>query len=184
MDTLLLMLKTNKDAINSAGTVFALVVFAFAICQYRRGESWKKSEFIAKLYKEFVDDMSCQRAMWMLDWGDRSIDFGPTEKPIVKTVTSDILRGALRKHDQIPFTDLEVRIRDNFDRFFSYIEQFERAIQNKLVKQQQVYPYFSYLVELLSGKRHLPDDVRESVMNYVDCYGYKDVKRFFGRWIR
>lgn len=163
---------------------FTLGVFAFALFQYRRGESWKKSEFIAKLYKDFIDDPDCQRAMWMLDWSARRINFGSEEHPKIETCTEEILLAALRKHDGTRFTELEARIRDTFDRFFLYIEQFERAIQNKLVGENQVYPYFAYWIDLLSGKRHLSTAVRSRVLLYVKEYGYRDVERFLDRWLK
>jgi hypothetical protein len=182
MESILMFLKDNKDAFSSFGTIVALSLFLFAFYQYRRAESWKKSEFIAKLYKDFIDDADCQRAMWMLDWRDRPINFGSEEKPIVKDYTWDILFAALRKHDKKPFSDLEMRIRDTFDRFFSFIEQFERAMQNNLVRKEQVYPYFAYWIELLAGKRHLSDPYRSRVLEYIDEYGFNDVKRFLDRW--
>lgn len=162
--------------------MFAIVIFAFAVLQYRRGETWKKSEFIAKLYKDFMDDVSCQRAMWMLDWINRPIDFGTEKNPFVVKYNHQILMTALRKHDGNPFNDEEIVIRDAFDRFFVYIEQFERAIQNKLVHQEQVYPYFGYWIGLLSGQLHLPNEIRLVVLNYIECYEFDDVKRFLNRW--
>jgi hypothetical protein len=183
MHSLVDFLKDNKDAISSAGTIFAVAVFAFAFFQYRRAESWKKSEFIAKLYKEFVDDPECQRAMWMMDWEEtRQINFGSEDKPLIETCTPEKLASALRKHDEIRFTEVEVKIRDTFDRFFMYVEQFERAMQNKLVQQNQVYPYFAYWIELLGGKRHLSDHVRNSILTYLHLYGFNDVQRFLARW--
>jgi hypothetical protein len=184
MSSTLMFLKENKDAFSSLGAIGGLIIFAFAVYQYRRGETWKKSEFIAKLYRDFLDDVDCQRAMWMLDWGDRQINFGTDEKPIFEECTSAILVAALRKHDGQGFTTLEMTIRDTFDRFFSYIEQFERAVQNKLVHEKQVYPYFAYWIELLNGKRHLPTAVQNRIWEYVDTYGFKDVKRFVARWSR
>ncbi|HTS40250.1 MAG TPA: hypothetical protein VMH84_06905 [Xanthobacteraceae bacterium] len=180
----LAFLNHNKDAFSSLGTIFAVIIFAFAFYQYRRGESWKKSEFIAKLYKDFMDDMACRNAMWMLDWENRQINFGSEEMPIIENYNYGILIQSLRKHDDIGFTDLEKRIRDTFDRFFMYIEQFERAMQNKLVQPRQVYPYFAYWIDLLGGKRHVPYDVRKCVLEYIEIYGIKDVRRFLDRWPR
>ena len=176
-------LSYKKDAFSSLGTIIALALFAFAFHQYRRGENWKKSEFIAKLYKDFADDSVCQRAMWMLDWSRRSINFGTEACPIEEDYTWGILYLALRKHDEnTRFTELEMRIRDTFDRFFMYIEQFERAMQNKLVKPKQVYPYFAYWIDLLRCKRHLKEPYCGRVLQYIDEYGYKDVKLFMARW--
>jgi hypothetical protein len=184
MQPLLTFLSANKDAISSAGTIFALAVFAFAVFQYRRGESWKKSEFIAKLYKDFIDDADCQRAMWMLDWFDREINFGLSSKgeSLIEVCSSVVVAKALRKHSIAPFTEVEVKIRDTFDRFFLYIEQFERAMQNKLIRERQVYPYFAYWIDLLSGKRHLSPALQTAILSYISEYGYRDVERFLGRW--
>jgi hypothetical protein len=183
LQSTLAFLRENKDAFSSLGVIGGLIIFGFAVYQYRRGETWKQSEFIAKLYRDFLDDADCQRAMWMLDWSGRPINFGTVENPPVE-VTWDILLAALRKHDEQGFTDLEMIIRDTFDRFFSYIEQFERAMQNKLVHEQQVYPYFAYWIDLLTGERHLRDDVRNRIWEYVRNYGFKDVERFVDRWPR
>jgi hypothetical protein len=176
-------LGTNKDAFSSASTLFALIIFAFAVFQYRRGETWKKSEFLAKLYKDFVDDAACQRAMSMLDWHSREINFGTDSNPIIVDYDQRILLTALRKHDgKVEFTTEEMRIRDTFDRFFIFIEQFERAIQNRVMRPRQVYPYFAYWIDLLAGRRHLPAPIRTSILAYIDNYGFKDVRLFLNRW--
>src|SRR5262245_5217507 len=48
----------------------ALIVFTLRLIQYIRAESWKRTEFVAKLYKEFSDNEDCKRALWFLQ-GDR-----------------------------------------------------------------------------------------------------------------
>jgi hypothetical protein len=74
-----------------------------------------------------------------------------------------------------------MRIRDTFDRFFSYLEQFERAIRNRVVDEQDVYPYFAYWFEMLGGERHLPQYVSDCVLEYIGNYGFPDVVRFLHR---
>lgn len=159
--------------------IVAAVGGGLALRQYRQNQKWKETEFIANLYKEFADNLSCQRAMWMLDWNGRDIDFGPLGK---EWCDWGILKSALRKHDSAPFTELEMYIRDTFDKFFSYIEQFERAIRNELIDQDQVYPYFAYWIDLLLGGRHLGPDVRARVLGYIKIYGFSDVHEFLNRW--
>ncbi|MGB9367808.1 MAG: hypothetical protein WCE79_17530 [Xanthobacteraceae bacterium] len=182
MTGILDFLKEYKDAFSSLSAIFAVLIFAFAVYQYQRGESWKKNEFIAKLYKDLVDDPACQRAMWLLDWGDRRINFGSETSPNLHICTEPILLAALRKHDESGFDELEMAIRDTFDRFFMYIEQFERAMQNNLVDPARVYPYFAYWIDLLNGKRHLSAALRQRVAEYVEHYGFRDVRRFLDRW--
>ena len=194
----LLFLKENKEAFSSLGTIFGLVLFGFAVFQYRRAEHWKKSEFAAKLYKDFSHDDACQRAMWMLDWDGRRINFGSDSKPLVEICDYAILKPALRRHGDneddgckqddtkhdtgTRFTELEARIRDTFDVFLSHLSQFEWAKRNGLVRQDQVYPYLRYWIEMVKGRRQLPKDVAEQFFVYADAYGFEDVKRFFDRW--
>ncbi len=64
----------NKDALagiaslfSMAGTVFAVLIFFSGLRQYTKAESWKKTEYIAKLYSKFADDPGAVRAIWMMD---------------------------------------------------------------------------------------------------------------------
>lgn len=176
---------SHKDAFTSIGAVGTLAIFSLGLWQYRRAETWKKSEFIAKLYKEFVEDAACQRAMWMIDWHSRPINFGTEAHPDIVDYDEGLLPGALRTTDnKRKFTETEMKIRDTFDSFFNYIDQFERAMQNNLVQPEQVFPYFEYWIEMLAGKRHMTAEARTCVMGYIDGYGFKDVRSFLDRWPR
>jgi hypothetical protein len=172
-----------KDAFTSIGVIVTIGIFGLGLSQYWRAETWKQSEFIAKLYKEFSDDADCQRAMWMLDWHSRPIEFGTDAAPNTLDYLDTMLPSALRSHgDFVRFSTDEMKIRDTFDVFFGYIEQFERALQNKLVRAEQVYPYFAYWIDMLAGKRHMKPEVRKCVLEYIDGYGFRDVRRFLDRW--
>jgi len=176
-----LVLKFLGVVVASSGVVVAAIGGAHALRQYRENQRWKETEFIAKLYKDFLDDACCQRAMSMLDWSNRDLNFGSEERKDMKPHSWPALARALRKPDATPFTDLEVAIRDTFDRFLQYFEQFERAMRNDLIRQNQVYPYFSYWINMLHGKRHLSNDVQKRVLEYIVEYGFDDAKRFLDR---
>ncbi|SEF07357.1 hypothetical protein SAMN05519104_8345 [Rhizobiales bacterium GAS188] len=167
----------------------AVLVFAIGLIQYLRSESWKKTEFVAKLYKDFSADPDCQRALWLLQGDKRMISYKDGEHfqqyQFDKSVLVKALTGLTKKKHE-PTND-ELHIRDTLDRFLVYIEQFERAIQRHLVSQRDVYPYFGYWIALLKGelslKPHSP--VLRSILKYIDDAGFDDVQSFLARdWER
>jgi hypothetical protein len=194
-------LKENHDVvsslISSLAAFLAVSTFVFAICRYNRAENWKRTEFLAKLYQDFIKDPACKRVMRMLDWtSGREIDFGTVSKRSRVRYDGKLLMSALRLHDADErsnpqgdnYSNVEMMIRDDFDQFFSYIEQFDHAIQNGLVGEAQVEPYFAYLVGVLKGRKvngkdsHLPGEERTSIDKYINRYGFTGVRRFLDRW--
>src|SRR5262249_32863512 len=91
----------------------AVIVFAVAVFKYYRAESWKKTEFVAKLYKEFSNDQDCKRALWFLQ-GDRRKVYEKTGDHILEyEVSHEILREALiaavTKDKELTSTQLHIR---------------------------------------------------------------------------
>ena len=76
-----------------------------------------------------------------------------------------------------------MHIRDTLDTFFVYLEQFDRAIQRRLVSKEDVYPYFGYWIALLTGDPDTspPKDVLDSIQKYIDVAGFDDVQNFLKR---
>lgn len=173
-------LAAYKDAFATIGGILAIAVFAFGVYQFSRAERWKRNEFIAKSAKEMHDDPACHRAMMMLDWAGRKINLGTKEQPLWCDYKYSLLISALRTKD-LSFTEHESAIRDIFDQFFYVVSHFERAIQNGLVSQRSVYPYFAYWIEVLRGERHMPEEVVAQISDYIDVYGYVDVRKFLAR---
>jgi len=181
----------NKDAlagIASAGTIIgtilALVIFERGRRQYHQAESWKRTEFLARLYKDFWDDPACRRAIMMLDGAKREICFedGGSVTPFEQHHLCNALRAA---NPEQPFTPYEFQIRDSMDRFFIYLEQFDRLIGTGLVKKEQVYPYFAYWIDQLNGAGAaggLDDQVRKSVNQYLRDCNFSNVTQFLARW--
>jgi hypothetical protein len=66
------MLHFLKGIANLA-PIGAVIVFAIGLCQYSRAERWKRTEFVAKLFKEFSDDPNCEVAMCLLAGEKRKI---------------------------------------------------------------------------------------------------------------
>ena len=167
------------------GTIFAVAIFFSGVRQYKKAESWKRTEFLAKLYSEFSNDPAALRAMWMLDGDDRKIFFEEGDKHKAYRVNTHIIIDALRRYSpKREFSQRDLHIRDSFDSFFVYVEQFERAIQNDLVDKDEVRPYFAYWIRLLnkSGESEEEEKLRQQILDYIDVIGYRHVQHFLARW--
>ena len=162
----------------------AVIVFAIGLCQYSRAERWKRTEFVAKLFKEFSDDPNCDVAMSLLAGDKRKIFYEAGGKWESYDYDYDVLCVALAdpaKEKQLePY---QLHIRESLDQFFVYIEQFDRAIKNRLVSRTDVYPYFGYWIGLLKGdntiKKKMREDARQAVIDYMNRQEFDDAENFF-----
>jgi hypothetical protein len=178
-------LKEYKDAFTSIGAIVALGIFAFGAYQYWRAERWKRTEFLAKLYSEFINDPSAYRAIWMLDGDTRKIFFEEGDKQKLYRINLRYICDALREYDQKrEFSARDLHIRDCFDVFFYHIGRFELAIENNLVKESDVQPYLSYWIDLLNtaSDDSEAEELRNCVLKYVGYVGFDPVEHFLARW--
>jgi hypothetical protein len=60
------------------GFIAVLVTLFFGFIQYRRGEKWKRGEFIANAIKEFESNPTVRYALLMIDYGRRKINIFQT----------------------------------------------------------------------------------------------------------
>jgi hypothetical protein len=162
----------------------AVIVVAIGLLQYWRAESWKRTEFVARLFKEFSDDPNCDVAMCLLAGDRRKIFYEAGGKWENYDYDYNVLCVALA--DQAKEKQLEsyqLHIRDSLDQFFVYIEQFDRAIKNRLVSCTDVYPYFGYWIGLLKGgntiKKRMREDARLAVIGYMNREEFDDAENFF-----
>jgi len=185
-------LAANKDALaglasifSVVGTVVAVIIFFSGVRQYKKAESWKKTEFLAKLYSEFSNDLPSLHAGWMIEGDSRDIFFEEGDAQVAHPVDLEKICNALRRYEPgTEFSPLDLHIRDSFDSFFVYIEQFDRAIQNGLVDKDEVFPYFTYWITRLNSPDEDKDGerLRIQILDYIDQIGYEHVQRFLKRW--
>lgn len=172
------------QGLSAAAPLGAVVVFAIALAQYVRSENWKKTEFVAKLFKEFSESQDCRNACWILEGDPREIFYKCGEKyerysynfdELSKAIDGAIGQALLSAH--------QLHMLDSLDGFLIYIEQFERAIQRRLVKQDDVYPYFGYWIGVLSGQEGWapPKPILEKIRAYIKHGGFDDVEQFLAR---
>jgi len=180
-------LKTVIDAFTKFAPLGAVIVFVVALAQYIRSEAWKKTEFVAKLYKEFSENEDCKRALWLLQGDNRTLYYKDGDKLVSYPYDYDFLVTTLTDAlDNKVLTPAQLHIRDTLDTFFVYLEQFERAIQRKLVSQNDVYPYFGYWIAILNGDPDMktPKPVVDALEKYIKDAGFDDVEEFLKRkWV-
>ena len=78
----------------------ASLLFVIAVSTYYRTERWKRAEFLAHEMKEFFAISRVQKAMLLIDWGERRINLlenVPEEKAVLPVNRAMQVRG-LRPH--------------------------------------------------------------------------------------
>jgi hypothetical protein len=148
------------------------------VVEYTKAQQWKRAEFIATQIEKFEARPGVVLSMLMLDWNERAIPLFPERNSrSMVPVTDSILAGALVPHTERPsFTEVETRIRDNFEQFFDGLERFDHFIQSGLLSDKDIAPYLSYWLEIIGdpGGRKPPELVH-GIWRYLGCYRYTGV---------
>ena len=99
-------LEKCKFILSIVGYAGAAIAFLIGLQQYRRGEYWKRSQFLAQEMKEFFADSRVENTRMMIDWGVRDIPLLSPSKSAngledsgVRTVDRQLQCKALRPHD-------------------------------------------------------------------------------------
>lgn len=199
----------TSDLIGITGVITGCIAFVVGILQYTRAQKWRRAEFAAKEFKEFISKPAIANAMLMLDWNSRIYEIGKASYPGVGTdqdaknegvssnVIDDIvLANALVHHNQkyrCPsperrqpgFTLPEIFVRDVFDAFFEGLQMFENFIASGLVRSTEFQPYLAYWIDIIGNVRNQttkPDWCRRNIWHYIDSYGYKSVQKLCRRY--
>jgi hypothetical protein len=135
--------------LTAAALIGAGVAFVFGLIQYRRGQQWKRAEWVAQEMKQLFGDPLVQATLMMIDWGSREIMLYPernNESERYVLITDAEVTRALMSHGERSdgFEPKEARIRDAFDRFLDGLERFSSYEQTKLVSIKDVRPYLKY----------------------------------------
>lgn len=95
-----LTLDEFKYVVKVAGGVGSFIVFCIAVSTYYRTERWKRAEFLAHEMKEFFATVGVQRAMLLIDWGERRVrllESVPEDQAVIPVNRAMQVRG-LRPH--------------------------------------------------------------------------------------
>ena len=166
-------------------SIGGIVVFYFAIVEYRNNQKWKKSELANELFNKFNTNFNVKRAMYMLDWNKYEI-------PLIKNEIGNntkfyfhdvLLESSLKPHTEAKngFTREEALIRNIMDDFFEQLGLFYIHIKKKLITKEDIDDYIEYWLEIIANPTNNRKNniVRKEILNYIVFYKYNNVVRLF-----
>ena len=156
--------------------LLGIITLSKAIWEYKVGQNWKKSEFLAKEMKIFFDDQRIKLVLRMLDYNKSKVKLESGE-----TVINDVdLINALQPHNlKSHFTITEMELRDLFDYFFDKLSTFNIYIESGLISDAELYLYIKYYLEILSTNKSKPEPLRNCFQKYIEYYQFDGVKDLF-----
>lgn len=152
--------------------------------------------------KEFFATTGVQRAMLLIDWGERRIrllDNVPNEQAFVRVnramqvrglfphvlVTVDTSEsGGMVVRDDVEsqrFTQPEAAIRDCYDTFLDGLGRFGSYLETGLTDVPSLRPYIGYCIDDISEKASSPADAawNAALLTYVGYYRFSAVIALF-----
>lgn len=166
------------------GVSGAIILFLIGLLRYRKDQTWKRQEFIAKEVREFQNDCAVKNVMLMLDWDTRYIQLFP-EKTIVENryvkVDSKLFYTSLTisppdlKNNKAYYKEEEVAIRDSIDVFLGYLDRFNVFITATLISKNEILPYLKYWIETINNR--IPLANKNALYKYISVYGFEGAER-------
>jgi hypothetical protein len=169
--------------------VGAAFAFWIGLRQYRKSEVWKRLEFVAAEMKVFYQDTAVRTAMSMLDWRKKEMAlFKYRDENDYNRVVVDyeIVARSLGVDPELQYDKTQSAIREIIERFLEFLARFEGFLEAGVVEQSDLTPYLDYWMRLISGcDAHSPEATKQvlpQLWKFIDYYGYRDVRRFVGRY--
>src|ERR1700680_4730862 len=108
------------DLLKAIALAGAAVAFVIGLLQYRKGQRWKRAEWVAQEMKALFAEPLVQAALSLIDWSSIEIRkvFPNQDEEISrhKILSNDEINKALLPHwERGGFTPLEADIRSAFD---------------------------------------------------------------------
>jgi len=191
-----------KLIVSIVGLVGTLLVGLLALRSYLRGEKWKRAEFLAKEMKEFFDDTRVEKALLLIDWGQRTValldkdavDQGRvhvTRQTQIRALLPHTLSSVTRSDSedtggdssmaQARYTPAEAAIRDCYDALLDGLERFSSYLKTGLISVDQLRPYIQYWVDDIHGPTDIEEDAAWSAafLTYIAFYEFHGVQWLF-----
>lgn len=131
---------------------------------------WRRVQAAQALMQSMEDDPLSSDAMRMLDWNGRAYPSGSSEKKW--NISREDARTALRVRGK-GFSDVEMYIRDAFDRFFMYWEKAQHGVDTGLIKITHIeFPLLYWASKI--------NEHRDVFHRYLQTYGFTGTVNLLG----
>jgi len=188
-----------------AGGFISAIGLAVVVFTYRRNEMWKRAEFLAREMKEFFGLARVQKALVLIDWGERRFDLlegNPPGGPSVAVTRAIQVRGLLPhilltndvadpemtvsddSSSQDKFRQPQVAIRDCYDGFLDGLERFASYAQTGLISVSSLRPYIGYWIEDIASPTENREDAAwcATLVTYINFYRFDGVLWLFNEF--
>ena len=187
-----------------AGGLTSLAVLGFAARTYYYNQKWKRAEFLAAEMKQFFASARVQKALILIDWGERRFDLLEGNPPggISVAVTREMQVRGLIPHtllggdnadaemmetddslgkDKGKFIKPEVAIRECYDAFLDGLERFASYVQTGLISKSSLRPYIGYWIEDIASPTENRGDAAwcATLLTYISFYRFNGVLWLF-----
>lgn len=174
------------DLLKAIALAGAAVAFVIGLLQYRKGQRWKRAEWVAQEMKALFAEPLVQAALSLIDWSSIEIRkvFPNQDEEISrhKILSNDEINKALLPHwERGGFTPLEADIRSAFDHLFDGIERFESYYATGLVKKSDLRPYLGYWARKICDKNATEVHRVHHVRAYMNAYEFRGAVRLLAR---
>jgi len=168
---------SDDNKIKFLGLIGAVIGFSVALWQYTVSQKWKKAEFLASEYKNFIGNDYVQKAFAMLDGfkinipytdSDGSAKFICFDKMKLKIALTNIHID--KATNRFYAEDSEsTYIRLCIDKFLFKLGVMQVHIDSKLIKSKMLKPYVIYWLDLLTNKSDdtIDNDSKELIHQYI-----------------
>lgn len=180
-----------QEQLKAIALLGATLAFLIGLFQYRKAQTWKRSEWLAQEMESFFNDPVVVAALRMIDYGERRIELYPKREAeatrFVLLRDDDVAKAlehhSIRHQEDRGFNDDEASIRDAFDHLLARLERIQSFVQAGLLKYQDVRPYLNYwATHVISARANDPKvDRIVQLRRFIDSYGYDGVQVLFAK---
>lgn len=176
-----------SNVIDILALVLAVIGFWAGLAQYRKGQAWKRREFVANEMDKILASAPARNALKMLDYTLRWIDLlpeSPDPNQRFVRVSRAYLAAMLIPHGigNKPHYGIQgAAIRDCFDDLLTRLDNLHAMIVAELIQEDDVKPYLQYwvrrLVEPHSKAEGLDRHFHRNLWFFIETYNYHGVQK-------
>jgi len=162
--------------------IVAAISFLFLLREYSNSLKWKRAEFLAKEYSNFINSVYVQASHQMLDGFEMKIIVNSTTTNFSIDFQNKKISKALLKDDKGNYLSEEesTNIRFCIDKYLFKLGLFYCYVENKLVTAKELEPYLIYWIRLIgSPSISIDNELRVNLINYIKDNNYNSVLGLF-----